>query len=612
LYVDIYVDITDTPLHNPLTIQLRLKGLNMNVAKASAHVVLLSLLLADGGTAQTTMPTTSLRSAPTKKSAPSAADKAQEYQSLLDDADISSDADVRAAIYTKWVAATCEVKRLKVQQVLGSADDKLAAIVYSACTKRLTEQALSPALSVEKSPSKDAGVGSTALAQVKLACDVPSPSQVFDISKEITPGQVLIAPFPMAPASPPADWIQLNANSSGGEIYTKSTVYVGYINRLRYTASLGGVVTTIKAPTLPSSLFPSITPSKPSTGNRSSAHTADQQAFENLNVCFFQIQDEVVSFQEKLTKEEVLLNETRERIKNQLTSLGPIASSVAEARGAANLSIFANREIPSFPLGDVTRLKALLSQLMLKYAQFSEWAKNKPENLETFQEVSATAAGLNKTLDRYVAIPGTSAKDSGSKDSASPALIADTAPTNNSVSTTRVKSAIATPKPGTGVGTKVDSSGAPDQAAGGSSGIDIPGSIAIGSQEVADYQANKVFIEEWRLQFRRVAGANDDYFIASYKPQCGGWFGQGTSTQMQLTVADHWIVAQKNTPTNLDKVVCQSSLTVTSGLGLSFIPDKTPAFVPGIQRDPKGNPILDSSGNPTIIQTLGYSSLNNS
>jgi len=45
--------------------------------------------------------------------------------------------------------------------------------------------------------------------------------------------------------------VRLNTTSSGGEIYTKADVYVAYVNRLRYTVSLGGTVSAISAPTNP-------------------------------------------------------------------------------------------------------------------------------------------------------------------------------------------------------------------------------------------------------------------------------------------------------------------------------------------------------------------------
>jgi hypothetical protein len=67
----------------------------------------------------------------------------------------------------------------------------------------------------------------------------------------------------------------------------------------------------------------------------------------------------------------------------------------------------------------------------------------------------------------------------------------------------------------------------------------------------------------------------------------------------------------KVTPVNLDSVVCEPTLSVSNGLGLSFIPSQTPAFLPSVKKDAQGNPVLDSNGNPVIIQTLGYSNQSN-
>lgn len=127
-----------------------------------------------------------------------------------------------------------------------------------------------------------------------------------------------------------------------------------------------------------------------------------------------------------------------------------------------------------------------------------------------------------------------------------------------------------------------------------------PSAIPVGSQEVQNYEANREYIYGWIDIFRKVAIAPAGYFVATYKPQCGGWFGQGTSTQMQLTLVDYTNLKQTSTPRNLDKVVCQSALTVTNGLGLSFIPDRTPAFVPSSNSGTNGSPVLGYSSTADV------------
>lgn len=50
----------------------------------------------------------------------------------------------------------------------------------------------------------------------------------------------------------------------------------------------------------------------------------------------------------------------------------------------------------------------------------------------------------------------------------------------------------------------------------------------------------------------------------------------------------------------MDKVVCQSALTVTNGLRLSFIPDRTLAFVPGTNSGTNGSPVLGYSSEASV------------
>jgi hypothetical protein len=65
-------------------------------------------------------------------------------------------------------------------------------------------------------------------------------------------------------------------------------------------------------------------------------------------------------------------------------------------------------------------------------------------------------------------------------------------------------------------------------------------------------------------------------------------------------VSDATNPSQNPTPRNLDKVVCQPALTVTNGLGLSFIPDRTPAFVPSSSSGTNGSPVLGYSSEANV------------
>lgn len=98
---------------------------------------------------------TSSNVAATTKSLTDLAEQAKKYETLLSDVDVKSDPDIRSAVYQKWVAATCQIKRVKLQQT-GVADESLAAAIYSACTRRLSAQeetSLTPQLPVTKPDS---------------------------------------------------------------------------------------------------------------------------------------------------------------------------------------------------------------------------------------------------------------------------------------------------------------------------------------------------------------------------------------------------------------------------------------------------------------------------
>ncbi|MBB5344464.1 hypothetical protein [Tunturibacter empetritectus] len=457
-----------------------------------------------------------------------------------------------------------------------------------------------------------------------LGCGaVPSPSNNFITTNPVTP-----APTIMGPEAPKGTWVMLNANSSGAEIYTKSTVYVGYINRLRYGASLGGVVTMLAVPPLPSQLFPSspvATQNSPNTNQKApkpapaTAATAGQliqSHFNDFNNCLFnKIQPEVSAFEGKLASEEIMLNGATTRIKSTLDSLQPIANSANEARAAADLSIFPRQDIPQFPIAEVTQLRGLLQQFASLYTQFSPWASSDSTdttNSAVFQAANSLAGTLTATLDKYLDQGTIGATEAAKGNGTTTGIPNPMIGAETKVGGVPSKTALGT---GTNAGTVSDPAKSADAATVANKGANSslgggtlnPPIIPVGSKEVTNYEANRTFVQEWQIQFEKVAGANDSYFITYYAPPCGGYFGQGTSTQMQLTVIDNWDLTQKLTPITLDKIICEPAITITNGLGLSFISDRTPAFVPGVEKNSQGIPILDSTGNPVIVQTLGYS-----
>ena len=636
--------------------------------KLTAWVVWTSMLLGTPIEAQTRSPRTPQAANQKPVQLSSSTDwnaQIQKYQALLNDVDIASDPDAKHAVYLKWVDATCQSKRAKVLEAIGDSDISLANTVYSTCVKRLqaqessdgmagaTGEAANPTIPADNPPS-------ITIPNVTLPQGCSSVPRLNDDFKTDT---LLQFPTPSTAAwSPDPKWVQLNANSSGGEVSTKSTVWLGYINRLRYNVTLGGVVTPIAAPTIPNGIFPTTTPASASqpAPNKPAPKAGPlhgiQSVFDSFNTCFQTISTTVVAFQSRLANEELLINDARDRIENNINSLQPIVNTLEEARAAADRSILPQNEIPTFPMGDVTQLRGLLTEFISKYAQFAQWASDGGWNESEFQRVSTGAAATAQALDKYLASPsapntngssttndsatrngsgtGTSNSDSGgtTRNGTSPATRAPagTARGNNSVAASQGANS---KKPGakaknsnagqSGIGNATTGgAGGAGSGSGGGSGTGSgqatdanagtvagngttqqapsPAAIDVGSTEVRNYEANREYINRWSDAFRRVAVAPAGYFVATYKPQCGGWFGQGTSTQMQITVLDATNPTQNPTPRNLDKVVCQSALTVTNGLGLSFIPDRTPAFVPSTNSGANGSPVLGFSSDARV------------
>lgn len=388
--------------------------------------------------------------------------------------------------------------------------------------------------------------------------------------------------------------VRLNAAGSGGEVYTKSSVYVAYVNRLRYTVSLGVVVSVITAPTLPfDQMFttsPLTKPSSPPKGG-GEAPTPDEYKFLDFTGCYNYIRPLFTNFQVKLATEELLLNTTKLRISAATNNLQPIVETADEARSAADLTIFPGHESPPFPSADLGRLRSLVAEFQTQFPKVSTWASENKNYSALYQQVNDGMAEIASRLDQYLAI-------TGSPSTANPSTNKDGG----------------TDPAGTGTGDSTSGGGAKDNTAKNPSNppkTPAPGSGgAASNSEASDYEAARIYVDNWRQIFRTVDGANDDYFVITFKPACGGFFGNGTSTQMQLSVTDSLnppTAGAKVTPVNLDSVVCEPTLSVSNGLGLSFIPSQTPAFVPSVKKDAQGNPISDSNGNPVIIQTLGYS-----
>src|ERR1051326_512107 len=103
-------------------------------------------------------------------------------------------------------------------------------------------------------------------------------------------------------------------------------------------------------------------------------------------------------------------------------------------------------------------------------------------------------------------------------------------------------------------------------------------------------------VEMWRKRFNTVQSMTDLDFKPGFDVDCATWFGKSKTVVVKLVTRD--ILAQNASQESADliTVVCNSRLTVSTGIGFSLSGDKTPAFVPG----------KDSTG--AIVQQLGFSS----
>jgi hypothetical protein len=115
-------------------------SLHIHTTQFLVCTMLLSLLQGTIAAAQT--PATKKQSTGKKdtniaKSIASLEAEAAKYQELLKDIDVKSDPEIGRALYGKWADATCQGKKLKLQQLLGSEDAYTGESVYNACMERL-------------------------------------------------------------------------------------------------------------------------------------------------------------------------------------------------------------------------------------------------------------------------------------------------------------------------------------------------------------------------------------------------------------------------------------------------------------------------------------------
>jgi hypothetical protein len=137
--------------------------------------------------------------------------------------------------------------------------------------------------------------------------DPCSPAINFNIRGPVVYGDV---PQPKEKTIDLTNVVQLNTSETGGEIYTKSKVYVGFVNLLRYTASLSGQVTVIPAPDIPFSTMFTTTPLAPAVPKAPAPAPAKAPApapakaplpeFSKFSACYDATEGAFLEFQGKL------------------------------------------------------------------------------------------------------------------------------------------------------------------------------------------------------------------------------------------------------------------------------------------------------------------------
>jgi hypothetical protein len=514
---------------------------------------------------------------------------AEQYHAFLQDPDVTSSPELSAALKEKWIDATCRAKQLNLSS-LGVQDTAISKQLYDSCSSRLrSSQAENSNTTSDPTAPGQAPLPFPAGVQPPPSCET-FPAIKFDQSAPSTND-----PIPMGASKINlAKLVQLNATGSGGEVYTKRGVYVAYVNRLRYTASLGGTVSGISAPTIPFSQMFTTTPLAPTKQPdkvETKAGKGTPPEFDEFSTCYEHIWKTLTTFQSNLATEETLVNNTKLKLSAATANLQPFVKTADEARSAADMSIFSTHESPPFPFSDLGGLKMLTEEFIVQYAKVHDWvtASGSEYNTEEYARVSSGAKDISDRLDLYLAqMP--SSDNAGAPGNPGKDPTANKSPENGNPSTP----------------TNPEPPSSPTNPSNNNNTIKSTDSTS----EASYYETARTYIYNWKQLFRTVKGANDDYFIETFNPPCGGFFGDGTSTQMQLSIVDNLnppAAGTKIPPANLDKVVCQPTISISNGLGLSFIASQTPAFVPAVKKDSQGNPVLDSGGNPTIIQSLGYS-----
>jgi hypothetical protein len=471
---------------------------------------------------------------------------------FLNDPDFSQP-DVKSVVADKLFRLRCTNKVLKLESALGAAavskDERKG--VFNACMEaaqhRLKES------EGEKSSQQVSGA-------LPADCGLPPavPVNGIPMLRTLTEGGDTIKPTKYD------RWRVSTTKDTGTQVVREHTVQVQYFNILRYRGALGAAVNFTDGPTLPSPLVPGVAVF-PSLSPPATAAESTIQAEKPGSRKFAAVFGEPVN-PEQFQKIWITYSACFELAQKRVLAIDHSINNAVQATQTTVSNI--NAVLNSHPAKIVSDYKPLRKSAedALTFGQFYdfEWPTQKIAELQD---------SITKFRDLYNKLsndPNYSAwaKLGGNKD-AFDFIKAQT-----------------------------------DKM------IEHLNSLAPTSDAAGKLQAAQDSVRQWRNHFNDVFQTDVNGFLPSYDAGCGAWFGKGKTTAVKLFIRDLTNPATEETA-DLITVVCNPPLTVTTGLGFSFIPNRIPAFVPGIEKDANGNDVKDASGNPVIVDTLGFSSESN-
>jgi hypothetical protein len=442
--------------------------------------------------------------------------------------------EVKNALDSQIHQMTCERNKLILKQTLaGTAEEKkkILDVYYDACV-----EAQKPAEAPPPPPPPVA------------KCEVKLPAPV-----DVGTARVYAAPTYVAKTSPTIkpDYGILPVNSiknSGNQVTGPKTVQVQFVNPLRFDFSLGAATTLGAAPQLPSALVPAVTafsqgPAPTGGGVPKAAADVIPSAPAAAPIAA------AVSFEKTFESYEQCFADHEQRMEliDQRINGAIQATNLATNAYSRVLNTYSSVLLNA---GDPAILKSAVEdgKVFKDYYSFP-W----PE-----ADINLLSGSLTIYADQFqnlAQLPGYSdwIKDEGHKQ-----LFA-----YYQSQIAALKQHLATLGPSSDAANKLN----------------------------AAQQA----VEGWREQFFKVAHLEDDGFTPTYNVPCNAWFGKSQTTVVKLTTKDRFQLSAAEQSADLVTIVCNSPLTVTSGIGFTTLTVQTPAFVAG------------KASNGTVQQQLGFS-----